>query len=165
MDVQVSAVVVPFIKHIWRTGKKLMLERFVLQEVTLPSSPTSNNRVATQDFQHTTTRQTHREMCYRTKSSGEGTIDAPSWKYHGTQEDDVSWRSQDAQGVPHRNMSSLPKSSWEAVGSFDAPSWKYTVPIKAIHLADPCEFNRHRKRVPFIVFTRSNMVRFTEGLF
>ena len=28
--------------------------------------------------------------------------------------------------MPHRDNSSLPKSSWEAVGSFDAPSWKYT---------------------------------------
>ena len=28
--------------------------------------------------------------------------------------------------MSHRNNSSLPKSSWEAVGSFDAPSWKYT---------------------------------------
>ena len=28
------------------------------------------------------------------------------------------------QGVPHRDNSSLPKSSWEAVGSFDKPSWK-----------------------------------------
>ena len=68
----------------------------------------------------------HRDVCYRTKSSGEGTIGAPSWKYHGTQEDDVSWRSQGAQGVPHRDMSTLLRSSWEAVGSFDAPSWKYT---------------------------------------
>ena len=94
---------------------------------TLPSSPTtSQNEVATQDFQHTTMREAHRDVYYRSKSSGEGTIDAPSWKYHGTQEDDVSWRSQGAQGVPHRHMSSLPKSSWEAVGSFDAPSWKYT---------------------------------------
>ena len=94
---------------------------------TLPSSPTtSQNEVATQDFQHTTTREAHRDVYHRTKSSEEGTIDAPSWKHHGTQEDDVSCRSQGAQGVPHRDMSSLPKSSWEAVGSFDAPSWKYT---------------------------------------
>ena len=27
---------------------------------------------------------------------------------------------------PHRGGSSLPKSSWEAVGAFDAPSWKHT---------------------------------------
>ena len=87
-----------------------------------PSSPpTSKNEVATQDFQHTTMREAHRYVYYRPKSSGEGTIRAPSWKYHGTQEDDVSWRSQGAQGVPHRDNSSLPKSSWEAVNSFDAP--------------------------------------------
>ena len=55
----------------------------------LPSPPTtSKNEVATQ---HTTTRAAHRDVCYRPKASGEGAIDAPSWKYHGTREDDVSW--------------------------------------------------------------------------
>ena len=29
-------------------------------------------------------------------------------------------------GIPHRDISSLSKSSWDAVGSFDAPSWKCT---------------------------------------
>ena len=105
---------------------------------TLPSSSiTSKNEVATQDFQHTTTREVHSDVCDRTKSSGEGTIDAPSWKYHGTQEDDVSWRAQGAQGVPHRDISSMPKSSWETVGSFDAPSWKYTGTQQASNLGDP----------------------------
>ena len=28
--------------------------------------------------------------------------------------------------APPRDSSSLPKSSWEAVGAFDAPSWKHT---------------------------------------
>ena len=91
-------------------------------DTSLSSPTTSKNEVATQDFRHNTTREAHRHACYRTMSSGEGTIDAPSWKYHGIQEDDVSSRSQGVQGVPHRDFSSLPKSSWEAVGSFDAPS-------------------------------------------
>ena len=132
---------------------------------SLSSPTTSKNEVTTSDFQHTTTREAHRDACYCTESSGEGTIDAPLWKYYGTQEDDVSWRSEGAQGVPHRDISSLPKSSWEAVGSFDAPSWKCTGTNKTIHLGDLREHNCPRQRGPFALFTRSNMARFPEGLF
>ena len=49
-----------------------------------------------------------------------------AWKYHGTQEDDSTLKSQGTQNVLHRDNASLPKSWWEAVGSFDGPSWKYT---------------------------------------
>ena len=55
-----------------------MLERYVLLEVTIAVLPTtSKNEVATQDFQHTTTHEAHRDGYYRPKSSEEGTIDAP----------------------------------------------------------------------------------------
>ena len=39
------------------------------------------------------------------------------------------------------------------------------VPNKAIHLVGRWELNRPRKRVPFTLFTRSNMVRVREGQF
>ena len=43
-----------------------MLERYVLLEETnrLHTPTTSKNEVATQDFQHTTTREAHRDVCH-----------------------------------------------------------------------------------------------------
>ena len=106
-----SAVAVPFMKLIWRNGKKLMLERYVLLEVTNRLHLLLSQRMKWLPKTFSTPpRAGHTVMCitYRPKSSGEGTITAPSWKYHGAQEDDVSWRSQGAQDDPHRDKSSLP---------------------------------------------------------
>ena len=80
-----------------------LLQRMKWQPKTFDTTPRAR---------HTVMRVT--VQCHREK--------VPSWKYHGIQEDDVSSRSQGVQGVPHRDFSYLPKSSWEAVGSFDAPS-------------------------------------------
>ena len=80
-----SAVAVPFNK-----GYMEEWEKVDVGEVC--ALTTSKNEVATQDFQHSTTHEAHRDGYYRPKSSEEGTIDAPSWKYHGAQEDDVSWK-------------------------------------------------------------------------
>ena len=91
---------------------------------TLPSTPTtSKSEVATQDLQHTTTREAHRDVCYRAKTSGEDTIDAPLWKYHGTHEDDVSWRSQGAHGI-------------NLCGRQLVLLTRHLVPNKAIHLGN-----------------------------
>ena len=57
----------------------------------------------TQDFKRTSMREARRDDCSLPKSSGEavGTFDALSWKYSGTQENDVSWGSQGAQRSFH----------------------------------------------------------------
>ena len=49
----------------------------------------------TQEDERTSTRELNRSRCSLPKSSWEavGTFDAPSWKYTGTQENTVSWRS------------------------------------------------------------------------
>ena len=106
--------------------EKYMLERYVLLEVTLclPLLLLPRMKWLPKTF-NTTTREAHRDVCYRTKTSGEDTIDAPLlWKCRGTREDDVSWRSQGAHGIPHRDISSLPNLRGRQLVL--VTSWKFT---------------------------------------
>ena len=111
---------------------------------------TSKNEVATQDLQH------HRDVCYRIKTSGEDTIDAPLlWKCRGTREDDVSWRSQGAHGIPQRDISSLPNlrgrqlvllTSWKFTGRYilrAQPSLK----THSFHFIHPKQYGAFPRRI------------------
>ena len=99
--------------------EKLDVGENMLWEMTIRSSTATATKTEgvldTQDFKRTSMREARRDDCSLPKSSGEavGTFDALSWKYSGTQENDVSWGSQGAQRSFHfihpNNMARFPE--------------------------------------------------------